>query len=165
MMTQVGQEEIVGLTQQIWHSMLQLPLQPVENASAPKDTAALKEQCLSACVQITGAWRGAVRLDCSCRFARRTAAAFLGLSELEVLREQMLDALGEVTNMVAGSIKPLLPGPCQIALPSVVDGTDYELNIRKGQLVLTSDLDSEGDRLTVSLFEAIGPPRPAVNAG
>jgi chemotaxis protein CheX len=157
MMIQVGHEDIVCLTQQIWHSMLQLPLQPAECALAPNaETDGLnKGQCLSACVQMTGAWTGAVRLDCSRRFARRTAAAFLGLGEMDVLREQMLDALGEVTNMVAGGVKPLLPRPCQISLPSVVDGNHYELNIRKGQMLLTSDFDSEGEKLTVTLFEAI----------
>jgi chemotaxis protein CheX len=156
-MIEFGEEEIIAVTQQIWHSMLQLPLQPVECASRAEDEmlVASEQQSLSACVQITGAWRGAVRLDCSHRLASRTAAAFFELSEVQVLREQMLDALGEVTNMVAGSIKPLLPGPCHISLPSVVDGTQYELNIRKGRLLLTTDFDSEGERLTVKLFEAI----------
>ncbi len=158
-MIQIRREELVVLTEQIWDSMLQIPLQPIDELAAlDAGTADSKTQeNLSACVQIMGAWRGAVRLDCSCRFAGRTAAAFLGLSEQEVLREQMLDALGEVTNMVAGSIKPLLPGPCHISLPSVVDGFDYELNIRRGQLLLSSDFESEGEKLTVKLFEAIAP--------
>jgi chemotaxis protein CheX len=165
-MIQVGYEDIACLTQQIWHSMLQLPLQSAECASTSNAGTAgsNKGQCLSACVQITGAWTGAVRLDCSRRFARRTAAAFLGLSEVNVLREQMLDALGEVTNMVAGGVKPLLPRPCQISLPSVVDGNHYELNIRKGQMLLTSDFDSEGEKLTVTLFEAIAQEETGVGA-
>lgn len=155
-MIQVGREEIIGMAQQIWHSMLHLPLRPVEHMPARNGNTAVpsERQSLSACVQITGAWTGAVRLDCSRRFASRTAAAFLGLSELEVPREQMLDALGEVTNMVAGSVKPLLPGPCQISLPSVVDGTHYELNIRKGRVISSAGLENEGEKLTVTLLEA-----------
>ena len=34
--------------------------------------------------------------------------------------EEVQDALGEISNMIAGNIKPLLPGASRISLPSVV---------------------------------------------
>jgi chemotaxis protein CheX len=156
-MIRFGDSEIILLAQQIWQPMLSLPLHPVEpNTRTQWSTDSLSpKECFAACVQIAGAWTGAVRLDCSEAFARQTAAAFLGIAAVDVAREQMLDALGEVTNMMAGSIKPLLPKPCHISLPSIVDGADYELNIRKGRLVLTSEFESQGDRMKLSLLEAL----------
>jgi len=153
-MIEFGQHEMIRLVQQIWDSMLKLPLQPLGEPVVDSCAARPRTGVLAACVQITGAWTGAVRIDCSDRLARRTAAAFLGMPAENVPRGDMLDALGEVTNMVAGSVKPLLPRPCQISLPVVVDGAAYELNIRKGQLLLTSKFDNDGDQLAVSLTEA-----------
>jgi chemotaxis protein CheX len=163
-MIRFGQDEVVQLAQGIWQAMLSLPLRPVgQDQSGLSVVGTAASKCdLAACVQITGAWKGAVRIDCSELLAKRTAAVFLGLPAGEVSREEMLDALGEVTNMMAGSIKPLLPRPCQISLPSVVDGADYELNIRKGQLLLASEFESDGDKLKISLVEAhLQPQSPA----
>jgi chemotaxis protein CheX len=157
-MIRFGHDEVVQLTQEIWYSMLKLPLRALDASELSRRTAVWPGiECLAACVQITGAWTGAVRIDCSDRFAKRTAAAFLRLPANEVAREEILDSLGEVTNMIAGSIKPLLPRPCHISLPSIVDGADYQLNIRKVQLLLISEFDCEGDQLKVSLLEATPP--------
>lgn len=150
-MTRVGDDEIVQLAQGIWHSMLKLPLMPIERPDI--------SECLSACVQISGEWTGAVRIDCSEGAARRIAAAFFGLSADEVAREQMVDALGEVANMIAGSLKPLLPNPCHISLPSVVNGPNDELNIREWQLMHACKFDLNGGSVKISVLEATGRPQ------
>ncbi len=106
------------------------------------------------CVQITGAWEGAIRIDCSSGLGGRAAAAFLGVSPGEVSQEQVRDAVGELANMSAGSIKPLLPRPCHISLPSVVDGDNYELSIRNSKVVLTSLFENHGQPLLVTVLEA-----------
>ena len=109
---------------------------------------------VGACVQIGGAWEGAVRIDCCAGLAGTAAAAFFGVESSEVSREQVRDAVGELANMSAGSIKPLLARPCHISLPSVVDGDNYELTIRNSKVVLTSLLESNGQPLLVTVLEA-----------
>ena len=156
-MIQFGKSEVVGIVEEIWTLMLGLPIQSSNTAICTGDCGCAKKisaGSLSACIQITGAWTGAVRIDCTESLARRAAAAFLGTRSDEVAHEQVLDALGVVTNMVAGGIKPMLPKPCQISLPSVVKGTDYELNIRKGVVILTSEFECEDDTLKISVLEA-----------
>jgi chemotaxis protein CheX len=156
-MINFGQQEIEQLTYEIWESMLNINLQPdPAQHPTPGDTRSPfgVGTLVGSCVQITGAWEGAVQLTFSSVLARRAAAAFLGVEPEEVNREQIRDAVGELANMSAGSIKPLLPRPCQISLPSVVDGTDYELTVRNGRRVLRAGFVHEGELLVISITEA-----------
>ena len=43
--------------------------------------------------------------------------------------DEVSDALGELTNMVAGNVKALLPESCAISLPTVALGTNYKINV------------------------------------
>lgn len=154
-MNTVDQNQIVELTRNVWMSMLGMELMEIENSRF--ELTRQDGRFLSACVQITGAWTGAVRLDCTQGFAEHTAAAFLGTDRSSVAREHVLDALGEAANMVAGSIKPLLPRPCHISLPSIVDGEDYEFSIQKVRREVDCDFENGNDFLKVSLFQRVLP--------
>jgi chemotaxis protein CheX len=159
MMIEFGQDEMVQLTRQIWESMLNIDLTfdgaPQQYGERTlQSVPGSREPFVGGCVQITGAWDGGVRVDCSASLAQRAAAAFFGTESGKVSLEQVRDAVGELANMSAGSIKPLLPRPCHIALPSVVDGSNFELTIRNSQVVLSSRFVSQGQTLLVTIFEA-----------
>ena len=158
-----GQDEVVQLTQEIWDSILniQLELQECEKDSMAQGVNSwlhTRGSFVGGCVQITGAWEGAVRVDCCAELAGRAAAAFFGVEASEVSLEQVRDAIGELANMSAGSIKPLLPRPCHTALPSVVDGDNYELTIRNSKMVLSSLFEHDGLPLLVTVLESERPP-------
>src|SRR4051812_41733261 len=121
----IEQSDIFRMTNEIWSGMLQIDLQPAPNVLK-------KGRGIGACVLITGAWEGAVRVDCSLELARLATSRFLAASPAEVAIDQIRDAMGELANMSAGSMKPLLPKPCQISLPSVADGSDYTLSVPQG---------------------------------
>lgn len=108
---------------------------------------------IGACVQIAGAWEGAVRVDCSTNLARLATARFLAADPGDIVIDQIRDAMGELANMSAGSVKPLLPKPCQISLPSVADGTDYTFTVPQGQLVLETGFNFEGEALKISVLQ------------
>ena len=55
------QEDLISLNQEIFSSMLGLSLNSLDVATHPPH----RTQSIGACVQMVGAWRGAVRLDCS----------------------------------------------------------------------------------------------------
>ena len=63
---QIQAEEVIKLTHEIWSSMLGMEVRPCERV----DLAAA-QPVLAASVDIIGAWRARVRLDCSARLARR----------------------------------------------------------------------------------------------
>ncbi|HYD16557.1 MAG TPA: chemotaxis protein CheX [Candidatus Nanoarchaeia archaeon] len=146
----ITREDVVQLAEEIWSTMLNISLQP---ASTPFNPLA-GQRLVGACVQIMGAWEGAVRLDCTQDLAVQAACGFMGVPATEVSMEQVRDAVGEVANMTAGSVKVLVPGPCHLSLPSVVDGTDYELSIRNGVPVCVVEFGSGSAQLRVSIVKA-----------
>ncbi len=88
-------EEIQQLTVSVWESILKLPVVP-EESPLPKG-----EQTISACVHITGSWRGAVALSCGTGLASEAAGIMFGVNSSERSVRDMEDALGELVNMIA----------------------------------------------------------------
>lgn len=144
----IRQEELIALNQEIWASMLGITISSSESVEWPAHGAGY----IGGCVQLVGAWEGAVRVDCTVLLAQRAAKAFLG-DDADVSIDQLRDTVGELANMAAGSLKPLLPQPTHISLPSVADGSDYDLTVRKGRVLLQCPFDSQDQRLLVSLIE------------
>ena len=71
-------------------------------------------------VSVTGAWDGQVSLEMTSETAYEAAARMLG--EVAVETEDVLDAVGELVNMVGGNVKSLMPTPSVLGLPVVVEG-------------------------------------------
>ncbi len=140
------EDDIRQLTGEIWGGMLQINLNPVSKFE--------RIGCgIGACVQITGAWEGAVRVDCSLALARLATARFVATEPEQVEITQIRDAMGELANMSAGSVKPLLPRPCQLSLPSVADGGDYTLTVPHGEVILDTAFEFKGEPLRISVLQ------------
>ncbi|MGZ4787565.1 MAG: chemotaxis protein CheX [Terriglobales bacterium] len=138
--------DVRQMADQIWGGMLQMDLQ--SSAKFPAVQAGI-----GACVQITGGWEGAVRVDCSKTLAQVATARFLGVGPQEVEMDQVRDAMGELANMSAGVLKPLLPPPCQLSLPTVADGSDYNFTVPHGEVVLTSTFEYEGEPMKITILQ------------
>jgi len=70
------------------------------------------------CVQFAGAWSGGVLLRCDSGLAHACAAILLADDACD--DAAVRDALGELTNIVAGNLKAVLPAPSHLSLPAVV---------------------------------------------
>lgn len=145
----VRQEDLIAMNEQIWASMLGITISAIEYADALSHGSGY----IGGCVQLVGAWQGAVRVDCGQGLAQRAAMTFQGKSAGQLSLDEIRDAVGELANMVAGSVKALLPQPTHISLPSVADGNDYDLTVRHGRVLLQCPFECEGERLVVSLIE------------
>ena len=138
-------KDVRQMTNAIWGGMLQIELQPAEIVP--------NKPGIGACVQITGAWEGAVRVDCSHTLAQLATARFMGVSPEEVAIDQIRDAMGELANMSAGSVKPLLPPTCHLSLPTVADGTDYNFTVPHGEVLLTSAFEYQGEAMKITILQ------------
>jgi chemotaxis protein CheX len=101
---------------------------------------------LTAMVGLAGQLCGLVTVRCSAKSAASMASRMLG-TEIQPGDKQMFDALGEITNMVAGNFKNKLTGianKCMLSVPTAVSGSDYSCR---------SMADTDPLRLTV-IFEA-----------
>jgi chemotaxis protein CheX len=117
-------EDLGEIAEQVWSSYLDPegvnPLLPYEAHADDKVRTDGESVCAS--VSITGAWHGHVVVSCSATAARHAAAALLAMEPPEVSQEDVVDALGELANIVGGNVKSTLPSVCLVSLPHVISG-------------------------------------------
>jgi len=150
----INPEEIVQIVESIWFSILDLAIQ-VDGAGNER-IAAAGSRTFTGCVQFTGDFEGATTLDCTDEIARRVAAVMFEADPESLSTEEIQDALGELTNMIGGNIKPLLPGTSRLSLPSVVEGMDYTLIVPGSQVLCQVGFECEGQPILVTLVESQG---------
>ena len=111
----------------------------------------VSDPVVTGCVQIDGAWHGAVMLQCG--------EGLAGLLAGELFRsakptpDEVRDTLGELTNMLAGNIKSLLPQPSRISLPAVASGASDALTVIGTGAVATVPFLCGGSPLVVTLLQ------------
>jgi chemotaxis protein CheX len=141
-------EQIVGITQDVWSSFTGKGV-----GSAPERVALEAGDVTVGRVAVTGRWQGWVLLACPTRLARAAAAAMFDLPAEKLTDDEVADAVGELTNMIGGNIKGLLPGPSHLSMPAVTVGTTSSVPVPHAVLVSTVSLLCEGLPLTVSLWQ------------
>ncbi len=78
-------------------------------------------------IGLAGPWVGTGSVICSAPFACRVSEALVGLKAATVDHD-VLDAFGEVTNMIVGNVKTRLEelaGPLGLSIPTVVYGRNF----------------------------------------
>ncbi|GAA3456041.1 chemotaxis protein CheX [Dactylosporangium matsuzakiense] len=114
----VSAEALQGIVWQVWTAYLggTPPGEPLPAASY------VEQFDVTAAVSIAGAWNGHVVLRCSVDGAAAMAGSMLEMPHASVRLEDIVDAAGELMNIIAGNVKSLLPQPSVVALPQVVLG-------------------------------------------
>ncbi len=80
----------------------------------------LADECLDARIDISGAWQGSVQVRASEKFLR-LAASRVFLKDIDkVDRQDCIDTITEMTNMLGGTVKCMLPESCTLGLPMIV---------------------------------------------
>jgi chemotaxis protein CheX len=142
--------EIVRITEDVWSMILGLPAQ--RSPQLPETAGA---RTVSGTVRIQGAWDGVVSLRCAEPLARRATAIMFGLGGAEASPAQNEDAIGELTNMLGGNVKGLLPEPCRLSLPTVVEDTGYSVRVPARARVRTEvSFECQGQPFVVTLLES-----------
>jgi len=70
-------------------------------------------------VNLNGAWKGQVMMYVSPDLAREIAAVMMRQAPEDMGRDEAFDAVGELANMIAGNLRPLIPGSRSLSLPKV----------------------------------------------
>lgn len=146
------EDEIIRqVAENVWTTTLGLEV------SAAQSRAEVSEQpeFLTACVHIVGAWEGAVAIRCSLRLAHQAARVMFSCEEPQP--DEVRDALGELVNMTGGNLKALLPGPCSLSLPVVIEGKDHRLAVPGSQLLNRVLLECQGAPLEVLMMKSSSP--------
>jgi chemotaxis protein CheX len=107
---------------------------------------------VSGIVHISGTWNGSVQLSISQKAALRATSVLFDMEEADVTSAEIDDAVGELTNMVGGGLKSILPSPSNLSLPSVTTGENFALSVPGAHPVNEVRLDWAGEPLHVTIW-------------
>lgn len=155
----IREQDIRDITGAVWTSVLQSEATGLPAGVPPEITSMV----VTGCVQIGGAWEGAVTIQCSTKLARGAAASMFETDPATTSDDEIQDAVGELANVVGGNIKALLPGPTKLSLPFVVEGTMTALRICDCSAVHTVWFHSMGEAFVVTLLSRTGASAPHVH--
>ena len=126
---QLDQAKIVaavcGATEEVFSTMLSIPVAAQEayrQSSKPSPADGVM-----ALLGLAGKWVGTGSLCCSPQLAREISGKLL-MSEFASVDQEVLDAVGEVTNMIVGNFKNSLEneiGPTGLGIPVVIFGHNF----------------------------------------
>ncbi len=117
---------IRAATEDVFQTMLMVPIEP--EPSFHEQAASQSFDGVIAFVGLAGPWAGSGRIACSPALACRISGALLSC-EFAAVTEEVLDAIGEITNMIVGGIKTALEeelGPMGLSIPTVIFGRNYQ---------------------------------------
>jgi hypothetical protein len=104
-------DQVVG---EVWRTYVGLDVEPVSGPGPDPD------QSLSGRVEIQGSWNLLLVLTCPAELARKAGAALLGVEP--GTPGELMDMLGEITNITGGNLVGTLPGLPTMSVPTVEPG-------------------------------------------
>lgn len=147
----VSLEDVVTVTTEVWTCFLGQGDSFVPSYGGED----LGTHLLEASIEITGAWSGRVSLELTAASAE--AAARLMIGRPVVSATDVVDAVGELVNMIGGNLKGLVPAPSALGLPHVSKGTGALANGRDAVATSTADFLWQGRPVRISVWEPSQP--------
>jgi len=109
---------------------------------------------VAALVGIAGGWQGTGCVSCGSDFACKLASQMM-MAECGTVNDDVLDAMGEIANMVVGNIKTHLEdklGPLALSIPTVVHGRNFATRSVGKHEWTTVEFDCEGNHFSVQIM-------------
>ncbi len=146
----VSTADITSIAQDVWSSFLSMELEPHPLGD---EAPALEGRTMTGTVHVSGEWQGSVFLEVPSDLAQASAEAMFAADPGTLSADEVCDALGELTNMVGGNIKSLLPAPSKLSIPSVAEGESYTVRVPGAVLLSRVALVCVAGPLHVSVWK------------
>lgn len=117
----LSEEELNEIVDVVCMTVMDMPVVP------GGESALHASEYMSASIAISGAWNGVVKVRVSEDLLTRAASDIFSIGEDEVQSQDRIDTITELTNMLGGTVKCMLPESCDLALPEIIS------NDRKGR--------------------------------
>jgi CheY-specific phosphatase CheX len=117
----------------------------------PMDADLPASPMITGAVYYAGAWKGATLLQCDASTAFDLTARLMGVPRPESFDDDVRDAIGEISNIVAGNLKPLLRPGVVLSMPSVFEGPAAALRICAKTPVMRLALASDIGPIWISI--------------
>lgn len=109
----IHQEHIVDIVKNIWSTTFSLSAEWVESDGGEHPFFLNSE------IRIDGPWSGIVNVYCGEKTIYLLASTIFQKDKHDLSDQEIFDVMGEVTNMIGGNLKALLPSPSNLSLPKV----------------------------------------------
>lgn len=113
-MTILSEEELNEIVDVVCMTVLDMPVVP----GGEKDLH--DGEYRTARIGISGAWNGWVNVRVSLPLLRHAASRVFSVDESDVQEQDCVDTLTELTNMLGGTVKCMLPETCDLSLPEML---------------------------------------------
>lgn len=143
------EQEISEITETTWQAMLGLDIHPHSGEAVLQPTQGF----LTGRVEISGAWNGVVLLHGSSQLAESAASMIFANGAPGVTEQDKLDAMYELTNIIGGNIKSLLPESSHLSLPSVEFTAPDRLTVSGATHMSELVFDCQGQPLFVNVWK------------
>jgi chemotaxis protein CheX len=120
-------KEIISATRDVFSTMVMMEL---ESGSPVIGKGGAITSNISSMLGFGGGLKGVLAIHCTTQSAQGITSAFLGM-EVEALDEDVKDAIGELTNMIAGNLKVFFAQTgidVKLAIPTSVIGESYHIS-------------------------------------
>lgn len=112
-------------TREVFGTMLGIELEDAEPSLGEGGLGS--SEGVLALIGLAGTWAGSGTFSCSAEMARKISGEML-MMEFAAVDADVLDAIGEITNMVLGNVKTSLEevlGPMGLSIPTVIYGRNF----------------------------------------
>lgn len=140
--------ELGEIVEQVWSSFLDGEIIPMPG----EEMAPARGQQIVASVSISGDWTGHLMVVTGKDCAQLIASSMFQMEPDKISIAEVADALGEIANMVGGSVKGMVGVASALSLPQVVLDASALVNL-DAQKVVSLTARWNGQPIEVSLWE------------
>lgn len=144
------QEKIIEAAKEIFSSMIMMDIEAGSNVPA---RAHPLEDSISGVIGLAGTHRGVLAIHLPYAVAFAITGNFLGM-EVDEVNEDVEDAVGELANMLGGSVKAFLTDngrDISLSMPSAISGKEYVFEPTKEADVLFIPFTCEAGAFMIEL--------------
>jgi chemotaxis protein CheX len=136
------------ITQQVFETMVDMEAAPCEAHSPGAEMNAI-----ASLLEYSEPCEGEMLIECSPNLAFHFTSRLMSIELPTELNPDVIDAMGELVNMIGGNLKALMPEETTISAPHVLTGKEIETLLALRQRISRVCFSVGHDHCCVSLLE------------
>jgi chemotaxis protein CheX len=141
---------VIDATREVFSTMVMMD---VADDFPLKEPVSRFKCSITGMVGFAGTYSGVISIHCPVDLALKVTSNMLGI-DCDEVNEDLNDAIGEIANMLGGSVKQVLSKgglDVKLSIPTVISGEDYTVNSLSDNDCVVVPFTVEGHTLLVGL--------------
>lgn len=141
---------VIDATKEVFSTMVMMD---VVDEFPLKEPVSRFKCSITGMVGFAGTYSGVISIHCPVELALKVTSNMLGI-ECDEVNDDLNDAIGEIANMLGGSVKQVLSKgglDVKLSIPTVISGEDYTVNSLSDNDCVVVPFKIEGFTLLVGL--------------